>query len=108
MVVGGAAKLADYDVIALEVMRLLMKYTYNTGSSYGKFTMGYIMKIPIGTGNVSYNIGEAISLYDKSGKPVPKAIYESVLKLVIQKTEDYNKEVLFLDYMKMKNKYNCV
>ena len=99
---------ANYEVIALAVMRLLMKYAYNTGSSFGKFTIGYITKIPTGKGNVSYSIGKAISIYYKSGKPVPKAIYESVLKLVIQKTEDYDKEVLFLDYIKMKNKYNCV
>lgn len=84
---------ADYDVIALAVMRLLMKYAYNTGFEYGKFTIGYVMKIP--TGDVSYTIGKAISLNDSSGNAVPNMdVYANILKLLIQKAEDYDKAVL--------------
>lgn len=84
---------ADYEVIALAVMRLLMKYIYNTEFDHGKFTIGYVMKIP--TGEVSYIIGRSISLNDSSGNAVPNiAFYAKILKYVIQKAEDYDKAVL--------------
>lgn len=74
-------------------MRLLMKYAYNTGFEYGKFTIGYVMKIP--TGDVSYTIGKAISLNDSSGNAVPNMdVYANIFQLLIQKAEDYDKAVL--------------
>jgi hypothetical protein len=85
---------ADYEVIALVVMRLLMKYAYNTGIEYsGKFTVGYVMKIP--TGDVTYTIGSAISLNDSSNKAIPNMnVYIKLLKFVAKKAEDYDKAVL--------------
>jgi hypothetical protein len=56
---------ADCEVITLAVMRLLMKYVYNTGYKKAKLTIGYIMKIPTEKGEVSYTISKyAISLND--------------------------------------------
>lgn len=76
---------ADYEVIALLVMRLLMKYAYNTGFKNGKFTIGYVMKIP--TGEVEYTIGTAISLTSSSGNAVPNMdVYSIIKKLVIKKS----------------------
>jgi len=37
---------ADYHVIALAVMRLLMKYGYSTVFDRGKFTISYRLKLP--------------------------------------------------------------
>ncbi|GLJ53900.1 hypothetical protein SUGI_1151380 [Cryptomeria japonica] len=83
----------DYEMIALAVLQLLMKYAYNTEFEYGKFTIGYVMKIP--TGDVAYTIGTAISLNDKSGNVVPNVdVYAKILKLCIQKVEDYDKALL--------------
>lgn len=60
----------DYELVALAVMRLLMKYAYTIRYSY-KFTFGYTMKIP--TGEVPLTTGRAICLMDSSGKnAVPK------------------------------------
>lgn len=73
---------ADIEVITLAVMRLLMKYVYNTGFQYGKFTISYVMKIP--TGDVSFTIGNAISLNDSSGNAVPNMdVYAIIRKLII-------------------------
>lgn len=39
---------SEIELITIAVMRLLMMYVYNTGFEYGKFTIGYYMKIPTG------------------------------------------------------------
>ena len=70
-----------------------MMYVYYTGFDYAKFTIGYLMDIP--TGDVTYNIGTTISLKDSIGKVVPqKDVYARILKLVILKAEEYEKDVL--------------
>lgn len=87
-------KCADYDVIALVVMRFLIKYAYHTSFKYGKFTIGYVMKIPP-TGDVTYTIDVANSLADSRGNAVPNMdVYVHIQKLLIQKAEDYDKGVL--------------
>jgi len=87
-------KCADCEVISLAVMRLLMKYVYHLGLSHGKFTIGYVMKIPKGD-DVSYSVGSAISLNDSNGKAIPnRGVYEQISQLVKQKAEEYDKEVL--------------
>lgn len=84
---------ADYEMIALVVMQLLMKYAYNIEFGSGKLTISYVMKIP--TGDVIYTIGTAISLNDKSGNAIPSVdVYARILKLCIQKAEDYDKALL--------------
>ena len=84
---------ADYEVIALAVMRLLMMYAYNTVFYKGKFTISYRMKIP--TRDVSFTVGTAISLKDSSGNAVPnKDVYSHILNIVAQKAEEYDEEVL--------------
>ena len=80
---------ADYHVIALAVMRLLMKYGYSTVFDRGKFTIGYRLKQP--TGGVNFTIGPAISLNDPSGNAVPnKQVYVNIMRLVSQKAEEYS------------------
>ena len=80
---------ADYHVIALAVMRLLMKYGYSTVFDRGKFTIGYRLKQP--TGGVNFTIGPAISLNDPSGNAVPnKQVYVNIMRLVAQKAEEYS------------------
>lgn len=81
----------DIEVIALSVMRLLMKYVYNTGFDYGKFTIGYIMKTP--SGEVSFMIGKAISLTNDSWN-ANKGVYNMIVKYVLQKAELYEKELV--------------
>lgn len=84
---------ADYELIALAVMRLLMMYVYNTEFAYGKFTIGYNMKIS--TGEVSYTIGKAISLNDDSGNAFPnKGVYAMILLYCKQKAEEYKEALL--------------
>ena len=84
---------ADYEMITLAVLLLLMKYAYNTEFEYGKFTISYVMKIP--TGDVAYTIGTAISLNDQSGHAAPNVdVYAKILKLCIQKAEDYDEALL--------------
>lgn len=86
---------ADFDVIALAVMRLLMKYIYNTTFSDGKFTIVYKLKMPKRKGDVSFTIGNAISLKDSCGNAVPNMdVYAMIFKIIIAKAEDYDKEVL--------------
>ncbi|KAH9304471.1 hypothetical protein KI387_008875, partial [Taxus chinensis] len=81
------------NLIALAILLLLMKYTYNTEFEYGKFTISYVTKIL--TGYVAYTIGTAISLNDKSGNAAPNVdVYANILKLCIQKVEDYNEALL--------------
>lgn len=84
---------ADCEVLALAVMRLLMKCAYNTGSDYGKFTIGYVMQIP--RGEVSYTIGRAISLEDSVGNVVPNMdVYAMIDKVIRSQAEDYEKAVI--------------
>lgn len=84
---------ADYELIALLVMRLLIKYAYNREYEYGKFLIGYVLKLP--TGDVTYMIGHAISLNDSSGNAVPnRAVYIKILDLLKKKAEDYENAVL--------------
>lgn len=79
----------DYSVIALAVMRLLIKYAYSNVFEYGKFTIGYVMKITP-TSEVSFIVGKAISL-----NAVPNIdLYNQILEIVKKKAEDYEKEVL--------------
>ena len=83
----------DSVVITLAVMRLLMKYAYNLDFEYAKFTIGYVMRIP--TGDVSYTVGTAISLKYSSGDAVPNIdLYHRIFKLVCEKAEIYENEVL--------------
>lgn len=82
---------ADTDVIALEVMRLLMKSVYNTEFEFAKFTIGYIMKVP--TGHVSFIIGKAISLNYSCGNAIPNMdVYAKILQLCIQIAERYEND----------------
>lgn len=84
----------DTTVIALAVMRLLIKYVYNIGFKYGKFTIGYTMITPRGD-PVSFSIGNAISLIDKSGNAFPKMdVYLNIEKNFIYKAEEYDKNLL--------------
>lgn len=84
----------DTPVIALAVMRLLIKYVYNTGFKYGKFTIGYNIIRASGE-PVSFIIGHAISLADSSGNAVPKMdVYAMIEKNRIQKAEEYEKDLL--------------
>ena len=84
---------SDYHVIALAVMRLLMKYGYSTVFDRGKFTIGYRLKLP--TGGVNFTIGPAISLNDPSGDAVPnRYVYVNIMRLVAQKAEEYSEEEL--------------
>lgn len=90
----------EYELIALLVMRLLIKYAYNTRFNYGKFTIGYVMKLP--TGDVSYIIGNAISLNDSSGNAVPNGgVYAKIIDLLIKKAEDYENSVLSGVFIRM-------
>lgn len=83
----------DCELLTLAVMRLLMKFVYNTGFEYAKFTISYVMKIP--TGEISYTIGSAIPLVDDCGKAVPKiGVYAMIEKYVRSQAEDYEKHVI--------------
>lgn len=83
---------ADYEMIVLVVLQLLMKYAYNIEFKKGRFTIGYVMKIP--TGDVAFTLGTAIELKDKSGNAAHKDVYAKILKLCIQKAEKYDKALL--------------
>lgn len=92
----------DIEVIALAIMRLLMKYVYSTVFEYGKFTIGYVMKIPTGEGEVTYTIGDAISLVDKSGDAIPNSgLCAIIIKYLIQKAEDYDESRLSGIYIRV-------
>ena len=83
----------DYHVIALAVMRLLIKYCYSTVFDRGRFTIGY--RLQLETGCVNFTIGSAISLKDPSGNAVPnKQVYVHIMRLVAQKAEEYPEAVL--------------
>lgn len=70
-------------IIALAVMRLLIKFVYNTRFKYAKFTIGYNMISPRGE-LVSFIIGNAIPLEDSSGNAVPNMnVYAMIEKLII-------------------------
>jgi hypothetical protein len=47
------------------IKRLLLKYAYSSGLTYGYFTIGYVMKQP--TGDISVTIRKVISLNDTLG-----------------------------------------
>lgn len=84
---------SEYEIIVLEVMRLVIMYSYNLKFHFGKFTVGYTMKFP--TGDVSYTIGTAFSLNASDGKAEPNInLYHNLLKLVREKAELYEKYVL--------------
>lgn len=84
----------DTTIIALAIMRLLIKYVYITEFKYGKFTIGYNMIKPNGE-PVSFIIGRAIELVDESGNAVPYMdVYVHIEKCVIQKAEEYDKNSL--------------
>ena len=57
----------QYVLIALILMKLLLKYVYNRGFYNGKFTIGYTVLKPGGEPNYSV-LGTAISLYDEKRK----------------------------------------
>lgn len=94
----------EYEVIALAVMLLLLKCAYHTGASYGKFTIGYVMRIPIdktskvkvsNKDTISFIIGPSSPLIDKCDNMVPNMdVYAQILKYVKIKGEEYQKEVL--------------
>lgn len=90
---------ADYEVIALAVLQLLMKYAYHTKYENGKFTIGYTMIIPKGEGKdgkgegeISYILGNAINIYDSRGNAVPD--YNTILKFIKEKAEIYDNALL--------------
>ncbi|KAF6152893.1 hypothetical protein GIB67_002978 [Kingdonia uniflora] len=84
-----------YELIVLAIMQLLLKYAYSQEFKYAKFTIGYVMKVPSGSGKVSYTIGSAIILNDSSGKAHPNiTIYEQIQNFLKVKAENY--EGLFL------------
>ncbi|KAF6139864.1 hypothetical protein GIB67_009711 [Kingdonia uniflora] len=84
-----------YELIVLTIMQLLLKYAYSQKFKYAKFTIGYVMKVPSGSGEVSYTIGSAISLNAFSGKAHPNiTIYEKIQNFLKVKAENY--EGLFL------------
>jgi len=82
---------ADYEMILLVVLQLLMKHVYNTTEfESGQFTIGYVMKIP--SGEVTYTIGKAVPL---NGNAAPNLeVCAQILKLLIKKAEDYDKALL--------------
>ena len=82
---------ADYEMILLVVLQLLMKHVYNTTEfESGQFTIGYVMKIP--SGEVTYIIGKAVPL---NGNAAPNLeVCAQILKLLIKKAEDYDKALL--------------
>ncbi|WP_159154046.1 hypothetical protein, partial [Enterococcus faecalis] len=58
------------------------------------------MKLP--TGDVSYIIGNAISLNDSSGNAVPNGgVYAKIIDLLIKKAEDYENSVLSGVFIRM-------
>ncbi|KAF6173516.1 hypothetical protein GIB67_042646 [Kingdonia uniflora] len=84
-----------YELIILAIMQLLLKYAYNQEFKYAKFTIGYVMRVPSGSGEVSYTIGSTISLNDYSGKAHPNiTIYEQIQNFLKVKAKNY--EGLFL------------
>lgn len=86
-------KCAEYKLLALVVMKLLLKYAYYIKFYYGKLTIGYVMKQS--TGDISFTIGKAISLMDAMGNAVPNIdLYNTILKLVKAKAEDYLGELV--------------
>src|SRR3989337_1652813 len=86
-------KCAEYKLLALVVMKLLLKYAYYMKFYYGKLTIGYVMKQS--TGDISFTIGKAISLMDAMGNAVPNIdLYNTIFKLVKAKAEDYLGELV--------------
>lgn len=91
----------DSTVIALAVMKLLIKYVYPIGFKYGKFTIGYTMITPRGD-PLSFSIGKAIELIDESGNAVPNMdVYLKIEKNVILKAEEYDKNLLQSVYIRV-------
>lgn len=84
----------EIDVIVLVVMRLLIMYALNVVCKYGKFTIGYHLKLPIGN-DVKFTIGLGIPLYDDIGYPVAnKDLFALISKYVAQKAEHYESDVI--------------
>lgn len=83
----------DYKVIALGVMRLLMKFGYTQVFENGRFTIGYKLNLP--TIDVYFTIGPAISFHDPSGNAVPnKQVYANILALTAKMAEQYENDTL--------------
>jgi len=71
------------EVIALALMRLLIKHVYSTEFEYAKFTVGYTMKIH--SGKVPFTIGDAITI---NADPDIN-VYDHLFKLVMRIAELY-------------------
>jgi hypothetical protein len=87
----------EVGLISLAIMRLLIKYAYQAGLSNGKFTIGYEIIVPTApAGVLSFTVTKtAISLKDSKGNPGPNMdVLNSIMQVVMQAAEDYEKEVL--------------
>lgn len=84
----------EVELISLAIMILLIKYAYNAGFNYGKFTIGYVIKLP--TGDLSFIVTKrAILLTDSQGNTFPNMdVFTKIMMVVMQAAEDYEKEVL--------------
>lgn len=86
---------AEYELISLVVMLLLMKYVYNTNISnirfyYCKFTIVFTIIIPKGIERVSFTVDRCISLLNDSGFVVPnRSVYSMILEYLTKKGEEY-------------------
>ena len=86
----------QYELIALIVMKLLLKYAYNRGFYKGKFTIGYTVLKP-GSDAIYSVLDTAISLYDDIRKKSHSilCIYKKVLSTTrTRATEIYGNDVL--------------
>lgn len=86
----------QYELIALIVMKLLLKYAYNRGFYKGKFTIGYTVLKP--GGDVNYSVLDtAISLYDEERYESHSImfVYTQILKTTRKRANEiYGNDVL--------------
>lgn len=87
----------QYELIALIVMKLLLKYAYNRGFYNGKFTIGYTVLKP--GGDVNYSVLDtAISLYDEKERNQSHSImfvYTQILNTTRKRANEiYGNDVL--------------
>lgn len=96
----------ECDIIALAIMRLLVKYAYTVECDKCKFTIGYVMKNSknslSGEVESSTICKKAISVKDSSGNAVPNMdVYNYIYKLLLQKAERYNEMSLSALYLRI-------
>lgn len=76
----------ECNLIVLAVMRLLIKYAYTTESTFGKFTITYVLETP-SFGSIPYSINDSI-IFRAEGKDLP--VYALIDQRVRIKAEEYN------------------